>query len=248
MIEAIWSGVEAGSPLYREVRNQLMQCLINDEWRPGEAIPSEAKLAQRFQVSVGTVRKAINDLVLENILIRHQGRGTFVTTHSKKRNIYYFFNLVNDNGRKEPPQGKLVSMIKARADEETRHHLKLGRNAAIYQLRHLHYLDGRPVAVNDIHLPGALFPHLTAERFENRGDATIYGFYQAQYNVNVVRTVEKVKAVSAAEDIAELLDIAPGTPVLRVDRVAYSLDASPVEFRRSYANTEHFHYLHDSSK
>lgn len=247
MIETILSGSETDSPLYQEVRNRVLQCLIDKEWSPGEAIPSEAKLAQRFHVSIGTVRKAINDLVLENILIRHQGRGTFVATHNKKRNIYYFFNIVNDDGHKEPPQGKLISLSKMRADEATRLQLKLGRNATIYQLWHVHYLDDRPVAVNDIRLPVALFPRLTAERFENRGDATIYGFYQGHYSVNVVRTVEKVKAVPATAEVAKLLGIASGTAVLRIDRLAYSLDTSPVEFRRSYANTEHYHYLNDSS-
>ena len=65
------------SPLYRQIKSLLLQRLESGEWRPGEAIPSESELATRFNVSQGTVRKAIDEMAAENLLIRRQGQGHF---------------------------------------------------------------------------------------------------------------------------------------------------------------------------
>ncbi len=75
-------GVPTSKPLYKEVKSRITRSLIAGEWKPGAAIPSESRLAAQFHVSVGTIRKAIDELVAEKIVIRQQGRGTFVTIHS----------------------------------------------------------------------------------------------------------------------------------------------------------------------
>src|SRR5690606_21176071 len=75
------ASIGAGQPLYKGVKLLITQGRMAGEWRPGQAIPSESRLAGRFGVSLGTVRKAIDELVAEKILVRHQGRGTFVAAH-----------------------------------------------------------------------------------------------------------------------------------------------------------------------
>ena len=82
------------SPLYRQIRSLITQGLETGEWRPGEAIPSETELAQRFNVSQGTVRKAIDEMAAENLLIRKQGKGTYVPSHSDPRAFFRFLRLV----------------------------------------------------------------------------------------------------------------------------------------------------------
>ena len=114
------SSLAAGSPmlnpLYKEVKIRLTRSLVAGEWKPGEAIPSETRLAERFNVSVGTIRKAIDELVAEKILVRQQGRGTFVATHTEDRTLYYFFHIVGKDDSKAQPSNELLSFRRARAD------------------------------------------------------------------------------------------------------------------------------------
>src|SRR4051812_21941540 len=97
------SAIPLQNPLYKEVKRRIMGELISGEWKPGTAIPAEKRLSERFSVSIGTVRKAIDELVAENILIRQQGRGTYVATHDRDRLLYYFFHIVGQDGTKEYP-------------------------------------------------------------------------------------------------------------------------------------------------
>ncbi|NLY65603.1 MAG: GntR family transcriptional regulator, partial [Alcaligenaceae bacterium] len=90
-------GSAAFSPLYKQIKALLVQSLHGGEWKPGESIPSELDLAARFQVSQGTVRKAIDELASENLLIRRQGKGTFVATHHEAQVRYRFLRLTPDD-------------------------------------------------------------------------------------------------------------------------------------------------------
>ncbi len=91
-------GLPLAAPLYKEMKRRLTDALTRGEWKPGEAIPAERRLSERFGISVGTVRKAIDELVAENILIRQQGRGTFVASHNRDRRLFYFFHVVAGTG------------------------------------------------------------------------------------------------------------------------------------------------------
>ena len=88
----------AFSPLYQQIKALVLQSLQSGEWKPGEAIPSEMDLAARFKVSQGTVRKAIDELATENLLVRRQGKGTFVATHAEERFQFRFLKLQPDHG------------------------------------------------------------------------------------------------------------------------------------------------------
>ena len=109
-------GVPLAGPLYKDVKRQLMEVLTRGEWKAGEAIPSERRLAERYGISIGTVRKAIDELVAENILIRQQGRGTYVASHNRDRLLFYFFHIVPEQGPKEYPEIRLLSFARAKAD------------------------------------------------------------------------------------------------------------------------------------
>src|SRR6476620_4245903 len=90
-----------GNPLYKEVARQMTDALKAGQWQPGEAIPSEKRLGEQFGVSIGTVRKAIDELTAHRILIRQQGRGTFVASHGQSRYRYSFFHISRQDGHKE---------------------------------------------------------------------------------------------------------------------------------------------------
>jgi GntR family transcriptional regulator len=242
--EALSSSSLSLSPLYKEVKTRLTRGLAAGEWKPGEAIPSETRLAERFSVSIGTIRKAIDELVAERILLRHQGRGTFVATHSEDRTLFYFFHIVGNDGSRELPVPELLSFRRARASaaEETR--LGIAAGAPVFRVHNLLRLSGRPVVYDEITVPAALFPDLDENVFGGR-EGTIYGLYQARYGITVTRSTERISAANPPTRAAALLKLAAATPALVIKRVAYTYDDNPVEYRVSWVNTERHEYLSD---
>jgi len=233
-------------PLYDQIKILITQSLIAGEWRPGESIPSEIELAGRFQVSQGTVRKAIDALAAENILVRRQGKGTFVASHAQERSTTRFLRVAPDNSLAEFPNSELLSVERARAPDGTQRLLDLRSGAAIYIVRRLLKYHGQPAILDEIHLPCALFKGL--EEATLRGHrGSMYGFLESQYGVTMIRAEERIKAVPADDFSAHLLAVAPGTPLLRVDRVAFTYGDRPVEWRRGLCVTTECSYINEVS-
>jgi GntR family transcriptional regulator len=237
----------AGQPLYKGVKMLITQGLMAGEWRPGQAIPSESRLAGRFGVSLGTVRKAIDELVAEKILVRQQGRGTFVAAHTPDRTLFYFFHIAGRDGRKETPETELLSFARGRADADEAAKLAISRGERVLRIRNLLRLAGDPVVIDDIVIAAQLVPGLDEAGFAGR-DETIYGLYQARYGINVIRISERLSATVADAQSAQLLAVAAGTPLLCIARVAYTYHDRPVELRRSLVDTTAHEYTSDLVK
>jgi len=229
-------------PLYREIRSQLLHSLAQGEWSAGSPLPTEPQLAQRFGVSIGTVRKAIGELVDANILVRQQGRGTFVATHNISRSMFYFFHIVAADGIKRAPQLELISFEPARASEDVASALGINKGAKVFHITNLQRIDGVPVILDELYISAEVFAGLTKQEFVGR-QSTIYALYQSRYLINVVRTVERLRARSADKTTAQWLNLKAGVPVLEIRRIAYTYGDKPVELRISRANTEHHDYL-----
>jgi GntR family transcriptional regulator len=233
-----------GGPLYKEVKRRLTESLGAGEWKPGDAIPPEPRLAKRFGVSIGTLRKAIDELVVENVLLRQQGRGTFVATHRGAGMRFRFFSIVGHDGRQEYPEVRLEAFRRARAAEPVAQKLGIAPKAPVLQFRNSLWIGGSPVGVDDITVPADLFPGLTLARLRER-DNTIYHLYEHGFGVSVMRTAEALRAIAAPADVAAVLRLAEASPLLLVRRVAYTLDERPVEFRLSWIDTTRHEYRRD---
>jgi GntR family transcriptional regulator len=244
MTDALATGTQTFAPLYKEVKRRLTASLAAGEWEPGAALPSETRLAERFQVSIGTIRKAVDELVGEQVLIRQQGRGTFVAIHDNQRLLFHFFHVVPERGPKVLPEPELVSFTRAKADADVALRLQIAPGDRIILIENLLRLSGRPVVLDEIVLAAAMFPDLTEKTFRERG-TTIYNFYQMRYSRNIVRAVERLRAATADRATAALLEIQPGAPVLVINRVALTYHDAPVELRKSRVNTAHHEYLAD---
>ena len=234
-------------PLYTEVKNRIMRSLIAGEWQPGGAIPSETRLATQCGVSVGTIRRAVDELVAEKIVIRQQGRGTFVTTHTEDRQFYYFFHIVGKHGGKEPPTHELLSLQTVKADESTALQLGLKRGERVHRIQNVLKLAGKPVIFDELCIAAARFTDLTAHKFAAR-DSTIYSLYQSRYGINVVRISERLSAALPAARIARVLSVAATSPLLVIKRVAYTYQDQAVALRTSWVDTRHHEYLSDMWK
>jgi GntR family transcriptional regulator len=234
-------------PLYKEVKRLLTQSLAEGEWQPGVALPSETGLGERYRVSIGTVRKAIDELVAERILVRHQGRGTFVASHKARHTLFHFFHIVPADGGKEQPETELLSFERAEADADSAVRLNILRGATVFRIKNLLRLRGRPVVLDEITLPAERFPRLSEKVFRER-DSTIYQLYQERYGINVVRSAERLSAALADRLCAKLLRIPAGSPLLRIKRTALTYHNVPVELRISLVNTAEHEYFSDLGK
>jgi len=241
------SDTAAFSPLYKEVKRRLTGSIAAGEWRPGEALPSETRLAQGFNVSIGTLRKAIDELVAERIVVRHQGRGTFVATHSANRLLFHFFHIVPRGGDKQYPDTATLAFRRGRAEPAEAAKLQLAPGDPVLRVRNLLSLGGRPVILDDLVLPQRLFQDLS-EKILTARDNTIYHLYQTRYGINVLRTSERLSATLADAQTAKLLGLKKGAPLLEIKRIAYTYHDAPVELRRSLVDTTGHEYFSDIGK
>jgi GntR family transcriptional regulator len=232
-------------PLYEQIKALLLKSLDAGEWAPGEAIPSELDLAARFQVAQGTVRKAIAALAADNLVVRRQGKGTFVATHTEERaSNFRFLRIRRDDGADEYPASRLLDVRRGKASAETARALDLKAGDAVLVLRRVLEYAGTPVVLDEITLPAALFRGLTLARYEAyRG--SMYGFFETQFGVRMLKARERLKALAADEASAAILGVAPGAPLLAVERVTLTYGDRPVELRRGLCSTRHHHYLND---
>lgn len=229
-------------PLYKQLKNRITESLREGVWRHGQAIPTESELAQRYGASVGTLRKAVDELVAENILVRQQGRGTFVASHTRDYMLNVFFTIVDRDGEKIFPDTQLVAFKRGRADAGTAKLLEIKPGAPVFRIRTLLHLAGHAAIVDNIRLPAYLFPDLSEHAFLNR-DTTIYGLYQQRYGITVVRTVESIAAALADDKTRALLGLEAPAPVLKIVRTAYTYKDQPVDTRVRYVRTTHHTYL-----
>jgi len=231
------------SPLYKQIKRLLLDGLRRGEWKPASAIPSEIELASRFQVSQGTVRKAIDELAAENLLVRRQGKGTYVATHLEPRSQYRFLRLLADDGDMPTAQSRFIECRRLRAPVEIAARLGLKASAGVVFVRRLLRFASAPVVLDDIWLPARLFRGLNFERL-SAYTGPLYGLFESEFGVPMIRADERLRAVAADERSAELLQVAPGSPLLLVERVSYTYGDRPVEVRRGLCVTRQ-HYYHN---
>lgn len=237
----------AFSPLYQQIKTLLIRSLQAGEWRPGEAIPSEVELASRYKVSQGTVRKAIDEMATENLLVRRQGKGTFVATHAEEQVQYRFLRLMPDSPQDAGPVTReFLDCKRMRAPAEVARSLELKSGDAVVLVRRVLHFAGRPVVLDEIWLPGSLFKGLTAERLgEYRGP--MYGFFETEYGVRMILAEEKIRAVAADASVAKILHVEPGSPLLSVERLSRTYDNKPVELRFGLYQTQAHYYRNELS-
>lgn len=244
---AAGTSAPAFSPLYQQIKGLILNSLQQGEWKPGEAIPSEMELAARFRVSQGTVRKAIDELAAENLVMRRQGKGTFVATHAEQQVQYRFLKLLPDTGdaRVEGPAQRLViECRRVRATADVARALALRSGDPVIQAKRILSFAGLPTILEDIWLPGQAFKGLSTEQMTNYPGPT-YAMFEIEYGVRMVRAEERLRAVLPDEDQAKLLQVTTATPLLSVERIAYTYNDVPMELRRGLYRTDTHHYRNE---
>lgn len=229
------------SPLYRQIKDFLIRSLEDGEWKPGDVIPSEGELAARFNVSQGTVRKAVDEMAAENLLVRRQGKGTFVATHNDPRSFYRFLRLVPDGGGLAHAESMPFSCELQAATPLVAAALGLQVGAQVLCIERLLNFNDEPVVYDQIYLVAELFNGLTLGDLRG-GDRSLYSQFEADYGVRMINAEERLRAVAADSRSAELLGVKVGEPLMLVERTAYSYGNKPVEWRRGlYCTRQHYY-------
>ncbi len=234
------------SPLYQQIKALITQSLQSGEWKPGELIPSEVELAGRYKVSQGTVRKAIDELAAEHLVVRRQGKGTFVATHNEARAHFRFLKLMPDEGVPQHFDHEYLEVKRIRAPAEVARLLDLKSGDAVVYIKRLMSDGGAPTILEELWLPGQLFKGLTAERLaEYKGP--MYGLFESEFGTRMIRASEKIRAVAADAPTAQALKVPEGTPLLCADRVSFTYGDKAVELRRGLYLTSKHHYQNELS-
>ncbi|NDY89882.1 GntR family transcriptional regulator [Ideonella livida] len=234
----------AFSPLYQQIKALLVRSLQSGEWKPGESIPSEMELAARFKVSQGTVRKAIDEMATENLVVRRQGKGTFVATHAEENIQYRFLRLAPDDGVASGMARHFLECKRMRAPADVGRALDLKAGESALVIRRTLSRAGVAVVLDEIWLPAGPFKGLTAERLASYA-GPMYALFETEFGVRMIRAEEKIRAVVADAASAELLGVPVGAPLLSVERLAHTYGDKPVELRRGLYNTNAHYYRNE---
>jgi GntR family transcriptional regulator len=237
-------------PLYRQAKLELQRAVESGRYGPGDTLPNESAIAHALGVSIGTLRKAVDELVHEHVLVRRQGKGTFVALHNSERFLFQFFHVeVRDEfaltgalREREYPQVECVAFGRARADETEAAVLRIKPGEPVLRIGNRLSLAGRPVVHDRLTISAHTFKGLTEKRFLER-PSTIYNLYQTDHGITVLRARERVRATTASSETVRILGMAAGRPVLEVHRVALTFGDKPVEYRISTINTAGHDYV-----
>lgn len=224
-----------------QLRDMFSSRIAKGVWPPGSLIPSEMQLAQELSISQGTVRKAITELVENNVLVRRQGKGTFVANHNEDRSLFHFFHIVRDNGKKVMPKCETLSSFKKRCTRLIADKLNLEAGSQVLYIERIRKLDDLPTIIETIILPSSLFGDLGKSRTTDLPN-TLYELYETRFGITIHKAEEQIRAIAATEEDASSLGVELGTPLLEIERIAFTLDGRPVELRISRCNTSRHHY------
>ncbi len=232
-------GAPGFRPLYRQVYDYLVKQISEGAWKAGESLPSEQALAAELGVSQGTVRKALDVMAVEKLIERRQGKGTYVAEHTQERALFRFFRLARPEGERVSPECGAEEVKRRPANEQEIAKLGLPRDADIVQITRTRLIDGAPAVFETIIVPELVFPDI--EKYAPLPNA-LYSLYQTVYGVNIVQTVEELRADLTRKEDAKRLQLPLGAPILHIDRVAIALDGEKVEWRVSRCNTANLVY------
>ena len=190
------------------------------------------------------MRKAIDEMAAENMLVRRQGKGTFVATHDDHRSFYRFLRLVPDGGKAMPTVSDPFYCDTVASSPEVAGVLGLKAGERVVHVKRLLRFDGEPVVFDEIFLVADLFDGLTLERLRG-GERSLYSLFESDFGVRMINAEEHLRAVAADVQSAGLLGVKPGDPLLLVERTAYTYGNKPVEWRRGLYCTRQHYYRND---
>lgn len=223
-----WFDSGNGVPKYRQLQ-QVLEELI-DRLQPGDPLPPERQLELEYGVSRVTVRQALQQLVLAGRLERVQGRGTFVA-RPKLEQVLALTSFTEDMiQRGLRPGSRTLGVEQLTAGRSVAQHLRLPEGSPVLVLRRVRLADDEPMALETVYLPASRFPDLAQTDLTNR---SLYAWLAERHGVELAHATQTIEATVLGAEDARLLEVAPGMPAFRLERVSYDQFGRPVELVRS---------------
>lgn len=226
-------------PLYLQVKDMLIQRIAAGAWKPGAAIPNEIELSRELGISVGTVRKALDEMESERLISRRQGRGTFVIDQTSNEHAVRFSNIRDPDGIRIAGETESCTIAAAAANETEARLLQLRHGEPVFRLHRVRTHNNAPLMVEDSTVPQARFPGLAQESDVSPSIVVL----AQRYSVLLGRAEEKLGVAAAKGDVAHALKVAEGTPLLTLDCVVYAIDGRPIEWRVARCHLRDNHYF-----
>lgn len=223
-------------PLYAQVKALLVQRVASGGWKPGQMLPSEFELASIYNVSQGTMRKALIALEADRLIVRRQGRGTYVARHTRERALFHFFRMVDAGNRRQTPSSIVLTHRTIKARPEQAALLEVEPGTMLHAVVRVRRFGGVPAIFERIFIPVALMPRLSLPKAVVMEDE-MYVIYEESFGITVARASERLTAVPAGCEEATHLKVAAGTPLLQILRLARDVGGSCVELRVSRCNS-----------
>jgi GntR family transcriptional regulator len=228
-------------PLYHQLKEILKASIAAGVWKANEMIPSENELAATYNVAVGTVKKALAELSREGFILRRQGLGTFVARPDFGRSFFRFFRFdVNPRGEEGViPISKVLFSGSIRPPSRAREVLRLSGRERVLHIQRLRAFNDLPLMYEDLYLPERIFAGL--EKMDITREL-LYPIYDSSFNTPVIWADEFLEPHLATSDVAGHLQIKAGDPVIFLERIAYTFEDKPIEFRTSFGRGDRFRY------
>ncbi|GEM_PF-137831 len=231
---------QPGKPLYRLLQDHIRGLIERGDLAPGDLIPPEWQLADRLQISQGTVKKAISNLVWEKLLFRHQGKGTYVSRTDFEETLFRFVSYGDADGKDVRIHKTTTDRAIRQAPDDVYTRLGLSQTSPVTYIERLGVVDDAPTLVEYSWWPSVLVPGL--EDSELYIPDYFYALILDRFGIPVVRADETLTAEAADTHTAALLDIAPGTPVVVLKRMTYTSHDRIVEVRTTKGRADRFSY------
>jgi GntR family transcriptional regulator len=219
-------------PLHSQLKTALDRHIESGEWSPESQVPSERELCEQFNVSRITVRQALHQLVADGRLVRIHGRGTYVATSPLKKQLLPLVGFSEDMlARGQRPGARVLRFEASAPSLAVAQALQLTSGEGVLVLKRLRLANGRPMAVETVHLPEQRFPGLLSETLEDR---SLYQLLRKEYGVHPGRALQQWQAVACPAQDAKVLEIDKNSPVLQIQRTTFDSGGRPFEYLESF--------------
>jgi GntR family transcriptional regulator len=239
------SAIYRNSPLprYFQLKEIIRERIRSGEWKPGELIPSERELSEKYGISRMTARQAITELVNEGLFYREQGKGTFVSQRKITQQLIHLTGFTEDiRARGQRPGTKVLSGTMHPADEETAEKLRINPGTPIFRLQRLRLADDEPLAIELSQISFKGCEGLLEEDLEHN---SLYRLLEAKYGIALMEADQELEAGLTGSEEAQLLKISVASPVLFTRRITYTDRNQPIEYAKAvYCGNKYTFYTH----
>jgi GntR family transcriptional regulator len=217
-------------PLYARVEAELAASICNRHMKPGDQLPTESDLVQRFGVSRPTIRQAIQNLAARGLVEIRRGKGTFATLPKLTQPLSSLSGFVEDMemlGRNAT--ARVIDKRIVKAGEAVARHLALPRDADVVRIQRVRLADGVPLSFDDTYLPLEIGKKIMAEKLETD---PIFSLLEEKYGVPLIEAEYRLEALAAEPAIAQALEIEPLSPMLVIERISYGEGNQPLDYEK----------------